>query len=287
MAVRKAVIPAAGLGTRLLPLSAAGPKELLPLGTKPALHYAIEEAVEAGVEVVTIVSSRAKGGIADYFDPSEAFVGQIKKPEQRAVIEQIRELTSRVDIVVVRQKEALGLGHAVLTAAPVVGEDDFLVMLPDDVLFPAISLDMVRAHTATGCGVLTLRQVPEAAVSRYGIVGLDQGQTPWKVTEAVEKPDSKLAPSRYAIMGRYLLPARAMAYLRDEGTSVGGEIQLTPVLHKVALEQSMVGLDVTGHRYFDMGTMDGFRIANAVLALEDPRLGPVIRGLVQGNNPDD
>jgi len=286
MSVRKAVIPAGGLGTRLFPLSLAGPKELLPLGDRPAIHHVVAEAAAAGIETVILVLSGSKWAIADYFAPPEYLLEKLPDDERRRRVEEIRDLSGKVEIITVTQREPLGLGHAVGCAAPVVGDEPFIVVLPDDILTPAtpevpsLTAAMVAAHEATGRGVLTLRQVPDEMVTRYGIAAVEGDASPWRVTWSVEKPKLEDAPSNLAIMGRYLLPGRAMTMLREEAPSVQGEIQLTPVLDRIAREGDMAGIDVTHYRYWDLGSMEGFRAANAAMALEDPNVEPRIKALL-------
>ena len=287
MSIRKAVIPAGGLGTRLFPLSLAGPKELLPLGDRPAIHHVVAEAAAAGIETVILVLSGSKWAIADYFSPPDHLLDKLPDDDRRRRVEEIRDISERVDIITVTQREALGLGHAVACAATAVGDEPFIVVLPDDILTPAdaetpsLTAAMVAAHEATGGGVLTLRQVPDDMVSRYGIAAVDGDASPWQVTWSVEKPAKEDAPSNLAIMGRYLLPGRAMTMLREETPSVLGEIQLTPVLDRIAREGDMIGIDVTHYRYWDLGSMAGFRAANAVMALEDPDVEPRIKALLE------
>jgi len=285
MPVRKAVIPAGGMGTRLFPLSLAGPKELLPLGDKPAIHHVVEEAAAAGIETIILVLSGSKWAIADYFSPPEHILDKLPDDDRRRRVEEIRDLGGRVEIISVTQREPLGLGHAVGCAASVVGDEPFIVILPDDILTPAtpnmlpLTAAMIAAHEAMGSGVLTLRRVPDEMVSRYGIAAVTGDAPPWRVAWSVEKPALEDAPSNLAIMGRYLLPGSAMALLRDETPSVQGEIQLTPILDRIAREGGMSGIDVTDYRYWDLGSMAGFRAANAAMALEDPDVAPRIREL--------
>ena len=286
MSVRKAVIPAGGLGTRLFPLSLAGPKELLPLGDRPAIHHVVAEAAAAGIETIVLVLSGSKWAIADYFSPPDHLLEKLPDDDRRRRVEEIRDLSGKVEIITVTQREPLGLGHAVGCAAPVVGDEPFIVVLPDDILTPAtaetpsLTAAMIAAHAETGRGVLTLREVPDDMVSRYGIAAVEGAGSPWLVTGSVEKPALADAPSNLAIMGRYLLPGRAMTWLRSEAPSVLGEIQLTPVLDRLAREGGMAGIDVTHYRYWDLGSMEGFRAANAAMALEDPAIAPRIKTLM-------
>lgn len=286
MSVRKAVIPAGGLGTRLFPLSLAGPKELLPLGDRPAIHHVVAEAAAAGIETIILVLSGSKWAIADYFSPPDHLLEKLPDDDRRRRVEEIRDLSGEVEIITVTQREPLGLGHAVGCAAAVVGDEPFIVVLPDDILTPAtpetpsLTAAMIAAHEATGRGVLTLREVPDDMVSRYGIAAVEGEGSPWQVTWSVEKPALADAPSNLAIMGRYLLPGRAMTQLRTEAPSVLGEIQLTPVLDRIARDGDMAGIDVSHYRYWDLGSMEGFRAANAAMALEDPAVAPRIKALL-------
>ncbi|MBM4370475.1 MAG: NTP transferase domain-containing protein [Deltaproteobacteria bacterium] len=286
MPVRKAVIPAGGLGTRLYPLSLAGPKELLPLGDRPAIHHVVAEAAAAGIETIILVLSGSKWAIADYFAPPERLLAGLPDDDRRRRLEEIIELAASVEIIVVTQRVPRGLGHAVGCAATVTGNEPFLVFLPDDILTPAspggpsLAAAMRDLGGETGQGVLALRHVPGDQVPRYGIAAVDREAPPWQVLAAVEKPARADAPSDLAIMGRYLLPPRAMELLREERPSVLGEIQLTPVLDRLAKEGSLAAVDATPYRYWDLGSLEGFRAANAAMALEDPVVAPRIRAFL-------
>ncbi len=263
-----AVIPAAGLGTRLFPLSLATPKELLPLGDLPAIHRVVVEARDAGVQTVVLVISERKKSLLEYFHPSAELLKLVGAGAGSESVREILSLSRDLEIVPVYQEQALGLGHAISLASEVVGQSPFLVMLPDDILEPNVSTELVDLFSATSDGVLALRRVQKEDTSRYGIATVDGGSSPWKVSGAVEKP--KQAPSTLAIMGRYLLPEGAMSLLKSEDPSVLGEIQLTPVLDQIAREGRMSAIDVSPNRYYDLGTIDGYRSANAILAMEDP-----------------
>jgi UTP--glucose-1-phosphate uridylyltransferase len=266
----KAVIPAAGLGTRLFPLSLACPKEMLPLGRKPALHHVVEEAVEAGVDTLVLITAASKTSITRYF--FEPLEDTLPPGCPREPLDEIRRITDRMDIVVIHQKGAKGLGHAVWSAHSVVGDEPFLIMLPDDIIRPSITKEMVALGASSGQGVLVVKEVPEAEVSRYGIVDYRGDQQPLQIVGAVEKPLAHLAPSHMAILGRYLLPAGSMSLMGTVGVGHGGEIQLTSCLDLIAKRDGLLGITLEASRHLDLGSMDGYLEANVRVALEDPEL---------------
>jgi UTP--glucose-1-phosphate uridylyltransferase len=254
----------------MFPLSLACPKEMLPLGRKPALHHVVEEAVDAGVDTLVLITAPSKTSITKYFfEPLEA---TLPAGCPREAMEEIRRLTDKLDIVVIHQKGAKGLGHAVWSAHSVVGDEPFLVMLPDDIIRPAITKDMVALGGASGLGVLVVKEVAEDEVSRYGIVECSGDQQPLRITGAIEKPPVQLAPSRKAILGRYLLPAGTMSMLGGVGTGHGGEIQLTSCLDLIAKRDGLLGITLDPGRHLDLGTMEGYLEANTRVALEEPEL---------------
>ncbi len=281
MRVRKAVVPAAGLGTRLLPASLAVPKELLPLDRKPAIHRIVEEAADAGLETVVLVLSAGKENLAWYFDPSSDLRQRLKDPVVAALMDDLADLGKRIEIVCVYQTEPRGLGHAVYTAQSVVGDEPFALMLPDDHFDDPPLPALVKAYEAGGKGALTLLEVPDEKVSRYGIaVVKDRQADPLELTGMVEKPPLSDAPSNLAILGRYVLPPELMEHLGNATVGVNNEIQITDSLNRLAGERGMLGV-VTRGTYLDLGTWEGYILSNARLAGRDPVLGPQILAALQ------
>jgi UTP--glucose-1-phosphate uridylyltransferase len=272
MSVRKAVIPAAGLGTRFLPATLALPKELLPLDRKPAIHWVVEEAVAAGVETVVLVLARGKEPVAHYFLGNPALQGRKLDPRLAGWVDAVAELRSRVDLVTVYQDAALGLGHAVLQARSVVGDEPCAVLLPDDHFLPSPLPELVRANVDQGLGGVALRKVSAAEVPRYGIVGIREASAPHFVLDsAIEKPAIAEAPSDLAIMGRYVLPQGFMARLANGRPGALGEIQITDSLHAEAVEHGLYGFQFTG-TFLDLGTWEGYLEANVRVAGTVPAL---------------
>lgn len=269
MRVKKAVIPAAGLGTRMFPLSLACPKEMLPLGRKPALHYVVQEAADAGIETLVLITAASKTSITRYFFEPHIIEGELQPGVATECLDEIRRLTDQVDIVVIHQKGAMGLGHAIHSATPVVGEDPFVIMLPDDIIFPAVTQSLVGLAQACGTGALCVREVEPAEVSRYGIVSFEAAGEHLVVTGAVEKPQLEVAPSHMAILGRYVMPEGSMSRLL-EFHGPRGEIQLTACLDSFARNEGLVALAVDAARHLDLGSMEGYLEANFRMALADP-----------------
>jgi UTP--glucose-1-phosphate uridylyltransferase len=268
MRVRKAVIPAAGLGTRFLPVTLAVPKELLPLDRKPAIHHIVQEAVEAGLDTIVLVLLRGKESVAHYFLDNPLYGERIRKPEARRRLDEVQALKKRFDIVTVYQDEPLGLGHAVLCAAPAVGDEPFVLMLPDDLFSPSPLPDMIAGFERTGLGGVLVRAVGPEQVSRYGIVRVAGGEAPFYALDgAVEKPAVETAPSNLAIMGRYVLPAEVMALLAEARKGVNDEIQVTDSLDRLASSRGMFGLHLRG-TYTDLGTWEGY--VSALAAHRNP-----------------
>ena len=284
--VRKAVFPVAGLGTRFLPATKAVPKELLPVVDKPLVQYAIDEARAAGIEQMIFVTGRGKNAIEDYFDIAfelESTLTARSKTDILATLE-----GSRLDpgnAVFVRQQEPLGLGHAVWCARDIVGDEPFAVLLPDELLWnpgnPCLK-QMVATYEAKGGNVLGVLEVPHEHTSRYGIVA--PGAVEGSVTEVkglVEKPRPAEAPSRLAIIGRYILQPEVMDILAAGERGAGNEIQLTDGMAKLIGKQAFHALTVAGDRH-DCGDKAGFIQANIALALERADIGPEVRAFIAG-----
>ena len=271
--IRKAIIPAAGLGTRFLPATKAQPKEMLPIVDKPAIQFIIEEAIVSGIEEILIITGRNKRSIEDHFDRSLELEMQLKaqgKYDQLKMIEEISDVT----IHFIRQTEALGLGHAVLCAKQFVGYEPFAVMLGDDLVdaeVPCLS-QLIDVYNDLGGSVLGVQEVPAETVSNYGIV-TPRAVKPniWQAIDLIEKPDAAEAPSRLAVLGRYILDPEIFSILEKTKPGRGGEIQLTDAIRVLAGQQAVYAYNFFGRRY-DIGDKEGFLEATVEQALKRPEL---------------
>ena len=290
--VRKAIFPAAGLGTRFLPVTKAQPKEMLPLVDKPTIQYGVEEAIASGIEEVVMVTGGGKRAIVDHFDRSlelEFYLQERGKKDLLAILEEVDALTDRVDIVYVQQKEPLGLGHAVWTGRRQVEDEACAVLLADDVILggePCLK-QLIQAHAETGATVLAVRRVPRDQISRYGIVAINGSEGRLHgVVDMVEKPHPDDAPSDLAIFGRYVLAPDVFHALDHAEPGTGGEIQLTDAIRQTLGGGKVVACEFEGD-YYDTGTVPGYLKANLALALrrEDLRSSmlAVIRELVDAS----
>ena len=284
MRVRKAVFPAAGWGTRFLPATKAQPKEMLPLVDKPVIQYAVEEAVAAGIEQIIIITSTHKGAIEDHFDLNLELEHVLEEKGEIEKLRQVRHISNLAQLAYVRQKEQLGLGHAILMAKDLIGHEPFAVLLPDDVVIadrPAIG-QLIHAYERTHSSIVAVMQVPAEEVSRYGIVAaetddsaLDGGRLR-KMTAIVEKPKQKDAPSDLAVIGRYVLTPKIFDKLEQTQRGSGGEIQLTDAIEALMDEQSVYTYEFEGVRY-DAGTTMGWLQATVEVALQRPDLASDLR----------
>jgi UTP--glucose-1-phosphate uridylyltransferase len=281
--LHRAVFPVAGFGTRFLPASKAIPKELLPIVDKPAVQYVVEEAVAAGVKTAIFVTAEGKSAIEDHFDRNlrlEAFLAERGKDELLRVV---REVGSLVEVVAVRQKEALGLGHAVLQAAPVLGDEPFAVLLGDDIIIgdaPAIAR-LGELHRETGAPVVAVMEVPREEVRHYGcIAGEPVAPGVWRVRDLVEKPAPERAPSNLAIIGRYVLTPAVLRTLAATPRDSGGEIQLTEGLRGSLAQGPVYACTFPGKRY-DAGNKADFLRATAEVALHHTELGAGFRRVLE------
>lgn len=273
MKVRKAVIPAAGLGTRFLPATKAQPKEMLPIVDKPTIQYIVEEAIASGIESIVIVTGRSKRAIEDHFDRSPELVQTLEEHGKTQLLDQMSDIENLADIIYVRQKEPLGLGHAILTARTAIGDEPFAVLLGDDVVTgeePALA-QLIRAYEQTGETTIGVQRVPESQTSKYGIVAVDaKAEGPdgrlHKVEGMVEKPDPSEAPSDLAIMGRYVIGPEIMDILAETKRGKGGEIQLTDALDELRRREGVYAYEFEGKRY-DVGDKLGFLQATCEFAL--------------------
>jgi UTP--glucose-1-phosphate uridylyltransferase len=280
--VRKAVFPVAGLGTRFLPATKAMPKEMLTVVDKPLIQYAVEEALEAGIEQIIFVTGRGKGALEDHFDISYELEATMRaRGKSLSLIDGIRQQPGSP--VYVRQQEPLGLGHAVWCAREIVGEEPFAVLLPDELMVgrPNFTAQMVEAYNQVGGNVIGALEVPDEETSKYGIIspGKIDGRLT-EVTALVEKPAAGTSPSNLMIPGRYILQPEVMRILDRKETGAGGEIQLTDAMAQLIGQQPFHGFTFNGDRY-DCGDKAGFIQANLALALARGDIGPAVRSFAQ------
>lgn len=276
--VKHAIIPVAGLGTRFLPVTKVVPKELLPIVDKPILLYIVEEAVKSGIETVVLVSGRGKNAIEDFFDTSYELETQLAKKGQHQALEEINKIKNLCEVVSVRQKEALGLGHAVLCGANVVHHNAFAVLLGDEIMLPAKDGNQATAKLCqqfinTGKSTVAIMPVEPREVSKYGIV---EHRAPkngiYDITRVVEKPSPTEAPSQLALPGRYVFHAELFEHLKTTKPGKNGEIQLTDAMNALAQSQGLQGCVLPNER-FDAGDRLGYLKANIEFGLRDPRIG--------------
>ena len=284
MQIRKGVFPAAGLGTRFLPATKAQPKEMLPLVDKPVIQYVIEEAVASGIENIIIITGRGKNAIEDHFDVSFELERTLADRNQKELLKLVRDISSMIHVSYVRQKEPLGLGHAVLCAREMVGDEPFAVFLGDDVIasrVPAMR-QMMKVFAQRRCSVLAVEPVPRERTSDYGIIahGKEARGGVYQVTDLVEKPSPEEAPSNLAIIGRYILTPEIFAHLKKTRPDAKGEIQLTNGLRSLLTEQSIAAYRFEGKR-FDTGNKLGFLKATVEFALKRYDLGEEFRAYLK------
>ena len=288
MRVRKAVFPAAGWGTRFLPATKAQPKEMLPLVDRPVIQYGVEEAVEAGIEQVIIVTSSQKRAIEDHFDHSFELEQLLESKGDIEMLRRVRQIGDMAQVAYVRQKEQLGLGHAVLMAKELVGHEAFAVILSDDVVVgqrPCVG-QLIEAYQQTHASVVAVMEVPRSDVSRYGIINpdLDADTGDERLTKlkgVVEKPKPADAQSNLAVIGRYVLTPKVFEKLEQTQHGAGGEIQLTDAINALTAEQDVFAYAFAGQRY-DAGTTMGWLKASIELALERPELSAEFRRYLAG-----
>ena len=286
--VRKAVIPVAGLGTRLLPVTKSVPKELLPIVDIPAIQVIVEECVASGIEEVILITSRGKGNIEDHFDYSYELEKILEERGKTKELEAVRHVSQMIRTVAVRQKKPLGLGHAILQARDVVGDEPFLVLLPDDIIDadPPVTRQILDVYEKYGQGVISIMEVPDKEVSRYGIIdGENWADRLHRIRLLVEKPDPETAPSNLAIIGRYVLPPEIFEYLTRTEQAVDGEIQLTDALARLARDKALIGYVFDGVRH-DTGDRLGFITANLAYALRRPELKEDLWAFIRTLDPN-
>jgi UTP--glucose-1-phosphate uridylyltransferase len=287
MRIRKAVIPAAGLGTRVLPATKAVPKEMLPLADKPAIQYIVEEAVASGVEHITIVTSRSKRAIEDHFDVAPELEAALLRKGDRARLDELARIEGMARLSFVRQRRALGLGHAVLVAKDVVGAEPFGVMLGDDLVDhpeqPCLS-QLIEAQARFGGSVLAVMRVPREQVSRYGVVTLEPGGPVapglHRMRDVVEKPHPDEAPSDLVVIGRYVFSPGIFPALEVTPAGAGGEIQLTDAIRLLLRQEPVYALEFAGVRY-DTGDPVGLLTTSLAYALKRPDLAPGVKAFLR------
>jgi UTP--glucose-1-phosphate uridylyltransferase len=267
--LRKAIIPAAGLGTRFLPATKAQPKEMLPIVDKPTLQYIIEEAVQSGIEEILIITGRNKKSIEDHFDKSVELELELEAKGKYDLLQEVRKISDLVNIHYIRQKEPRGLGHAILCAKSFIGNEPFAVMLGDDIVEnekPCLQ-QMIEVYAQYKTTILGVQEIPRTDVSKYGIVdGKLIEDRIYKVRELVEKPSVEEAPSNVAILGRYVITPAIFEILERTSPGKGGEIQLTDALNVLAQQEAMYAYIFEGRRY-DVGDKQGFLQATVEMAL--------------------
>lgn len=274
--VRKAVFPVAGLGTRFLPATKASAKEMMPVVDKPLIQYAVEEAIAAGCDQLIFISGRGKRAIEDHFDVSYELENELEKRGKKALLEQVQSiLPSHVSTIFLRQPYPLGLGHAVLMAKPVVGDEPFAVLLADDLMLgePPVLAQMVEQHHRYQAGILGVEEIPREHSTRYGVVDA----RPWderifQVSGIVEKPKPEKAPSNLGVVGRYILPARLFHFLEKTQKGAGGEIQLTDAIAHLLNERQVLAYRFAGER-FDCGDKLGYLKATIAFGKLHPEVG--------------
>jgi UTP-glucose-1-phosphate uridylyltransferase len=284
--IRKAVIPAAGMGTRFLPATKAQPKEMLPIVDKPTIQYIVEEAISAGIECILIITGRGKRTIEDHFDKSYELESELQRQGKASLLSMVEDISHLVDLYYVRQKEAKGLGHAIGCARDFIGNDPFAVLLGDDIIVsekPAIG-QLMNIFENCGQTVLGVQRVAQADVNKYGIVNpaaQSDGTGLHKVAGLVEKPSVGEAPSNLAILGRYIITPEIFDIIRDQAPGKNGEIQLTDALRTLAASQGMVAYEFEGKRY-DVGDKLGFLKATVEFALRRDDLKDGFREYLRG-----
>ncbi len=284
MSIKKAVFPVAGLGTRFLPATKAQPKEMMPVVDKPLIQYAVEEAYAAGVREMIFVTGRHKRPIEDHFDMSFELEAMLEQAHKRELLDVVRSVKpADMECIYVRQAQSLGLGHAVLCAERLVGNEPFAVLLADDLMVgePPVLAQMVEQFAEWRTSILAVQEVPQAYVKRYGIVaGTAVNDRMTEVNRIVEKPSPEEAPSRLGVAGRYILTPGVFHEIRNQNQGVGGEIQLTDGIAGLLRREKVFAYNYIGKRY-DCGSKEGFLKANVELALEHPEFGSWFRGYLK------
>ena len=283
--IKTAVFPVAGLGTRFLPITKASPKEMLPVVDKPLIQYAVEEAVEAGMTQMVFITGRNKRSIEDHFDKAFELEQELESRGRTALLESVRNIVPKhVSCIYVRQPEALGLGHAVLCARPVVGDEPFAVILADDLIDgkPTTLEQMVDVYAQQQRSVLAVQRIPREESNKYGVIrGKSLGDKLHKLDGIVEKPKPVDAPSDLAVVGRYILTGKVFDFLERIGKGTGGEIQLTDGIAQLLMHEDVLALEFAGTRY-DCGSKLGYMMANLVYGMRHPEVGAEFSAFASG-----
>lgn len=287
--VRKAVFPVAGLGTRFLPATKASPKEMLPIVDKPLIQYAVEEAAAAGITEMVFITGRSKRAIEDHFDKAYELEAELEAKGKDALLEVVRSVSPpTISCIYIRQPEALGLGHAVLCARPVVGDEPFAVILADDLMDAGsdgvpVMAQMVSLYEEHRASIVAVQEVPREQTSRYGIVATSAwGRQTERLTDIVEKPQPDVAPSTLAVVGRYLLTPRIFGILAQQAPGAGGEIQLTDAIARLLVDEPVLAYRFSGTR-FDCGSKQGYLQATVTLARRHPEEGAGFESWLRGS----
>ncbi|RIL31670.1 UTP--glucose-1-phosphate uridylyltransferase [Staphylococcus equorum] len=284
--IKKAIIPAAGLGTRFLPATKAMPKEMLPILDKPTIQYIVEEAAKAGIEDIIIVTGKHKRSIEDHFDNQKELEMILEDKGKTDLLEKVHYSTSLANIFYVRQKEQKGLGHAIYSARQFIGNEPFAVLLGDDIVeseTPAIK-QLMNVYEETGKSVIGVQEVPDSETHRYGIIDpLEKLGLKYKVKQFVEKPQQGTAPSNLAIMGRYVLTPEIFDYLKSQKEGAGNEIQLTDAIERMNSESQVYAYDFEGNRY-DVGEKLGFVKTTIEYALKDKNMKDELKAFINNLN---
>jgi len=284
--IKKAIIPAAGLGTRFLPATKAMPKEMLPILDKPTIQYIVEEAAKAGIEDIIIVTGKHKRSIEDHFDNQKELEMILEDKGKTDLLEKVHYSTSLANIFYVRQKEQKGLGHAIYSARQFIGNEPFAVLLGDDIVeseTPAIK-QLMNVYEETGKSVIGVQEVPDSETHRYGIIDpLEKLGLKYKVKQFVEKPKQGTAPSNLAIMGRYVLTPEIFDYLKSQKEGAGNEIQLTDAIERMNSESQVYAYDFEGNRY-DVGEKPGFVKTTIEYALKDKNMKDELKAFINNLN---
>lgn len=283
--IKKAIIPAAGLGTRFLPATKTVPKEMLTIVDAPIILYVVEEAVEAGIEDIVLIAGRGKHAIEDFFDTSYELEDKLAKDGKEKLLERVTKIRDKANIISIRQKHALGLGHAVLCGLPIIGSEPFAVLLGDEITQgskgePTVTAQLVRSFEETGTSTISIMKVQDKDVSKYGIAEVEEtSENYYKVTSLVEKPKPTETTSRWALPGRYAFDNSIMEILRTAKPGLNGEIQLTDSMKVLCQLKGLHAMTFTAERY-DAGDKLGYLQANIELALKNPELSHELKNYI-------
>lgn len=285
-----AVFPVAGFGTRFLPATKACPKEMLPVVDKPLIQYAVEEAYDAGLRTMVFITGRNKWAITEHYDIAYELETELAQRQKNELLRTVQAVKPRdMNVIYIRQEQALGLGHAVLCAAPITQNNPFAVLLADDLMLApekSVLKQMVEVYNKQQQGVIGVMEVPRAETQKYGIVSAGAQLEPglYTIENIVEKPEPAAAPSTLAVVGRYILPARIMTMLRNTPSGAGGEIQLTDAIGALLQEKTVLAYGFRGKR-FDCGDKLGYIQANLEMSLRHTQLGPQLRAYLHDQLP--